>query len=315
MMSEIDPTALIHPKALIDSGCHIGARTRVWAFAHVLPGVVIGDDCNICDHTFMEGNVELGNRVTVKCGVYLWSGLRVEDDVFIGPGAVFTNDKYPRSRMQLKEHPETRLRKGCSIGAGAVILPGIEVGAGAMVGAGAVVTGNVPPHAIVTGNPARVSGYTTQPGADKLPRPSSISADVNRKLSTGARLHALTQIIDPRGDLIAGEVQRNLPFTPERFFVVHHVPDRKARGQHAHRVCHQFLICLQGEVFVSLDDGTNREEVCLMTEQIGLHIPPMVWAAQYQYSTNALLLVLASHRYEAADYIRDYDTFIRETTV
>ena len=147
--------AFIHAAALCESA-NVGARTRVWAFAHVLPGAVIGADCNVCDHVFIENDVILGDRVTVKCGVQLWDGLRVEDDVFIGPNATFCNDPFPRSRQIPETYARTTLRRGSSIGAGAVILPGEEVGAGAMVGAGAVVTRDVPPGAVVAGNPARI---------------------------------------------------------------------------------------------------------------------------------------------------------------
>lgn len=160
----IDPTARLHPAALVDEGAAIGPRTRVWAFAHVLPGAVIGADGNICDHTFIEGKVVLGDRVTVKCGVYLWDGVTAEDDVFIGPSAVFTNDLRPRSKRYPGAFAETRLCRGASVGAGAVILPGLTIGAFAMVGAGAVVTRSVPAHALVVGNPARQAGWVCRCG-------------------------------------------------------------------------------------------------------------------------------------------------------
>src|SRR5689334_21299986 len=107
----------IHQNALVDTGAQIGRGTRVWAFSHVLSGAVIGENCNICDHTFIEGNVVLGSRVTVKCGVYLWDGVTIEDDVFIGPAAVFTNDLRPRSKRWPEQYSKTLLKQGCSIGA------------------------------------------------------------------------------------------------------------------------------------------------------------------------------------------------------
>jgi acetyltransferase-like isoleucine patch superfamily enzyme len=147
-------TPFIHERALVETDS-VGAGTRIWAFAHVLAGAVIGADCNVCDHTFIEGDVIVGDRVTLKSGVYLWDGLRVEDDVFIGPQATFTNDARPRSRQPF-ELLHTTLRRGASIGAGAVILPGLTIGERAMVGAGAVVTRDVEAGAVVVGNPARV---------------------------------------------------------------------------------------------------------------------------------------------------------------
>ena len=158
-MSGIHPKAFIHPKAIVEEGATIGEGTRVWAFVHILPGAVIGDDCNICDHTFIENNVKIGNRVTIKCGVYLWDGVVLEDDVFVGPNATFTNDRFPRSKQYPDEFPETRVCQGASIGANATILPGLTIGSKAMVGAGAVITHDVPPNAKVVGNPATVIGY------------------------------------------------------------------------------------------------------------------------------------------------------------
>lgn len=143
-----------HDKALVESE-KIGKDTRIWAFAHILPGATIGADCNICDHVFIENDVIIGNRVTIKCGVQLWDGVRVDDDVCIGPNATFTNDKFPRSKKGFK-FLGICIKKGASIGANATILPGITIGENAMVGAGAVVTKDVPPCVLVFGNPARI---------------------------------------------------------------------------------------------------------------------------------------------------------------
>lgn len=149
---------------------HLGSGTRVWQFSVVLPGAVIGEDCNINCHCFVENDVVLGNRVTVKAGVYLWDGLVVEDDVFIGPNVTFTNDRFPRSRVRPDAFARTVIRRGASIGAGAVILPGLEIGQGAMVGAGALVTRDVPPHSLVVGSPARMVRQLE--GALQAPRPT-----------------------------------------------------------------------------------------------------------------------------------------------
>jgi UDP-2-acetamido-3-amino-2,3-dideoxy-glucuronate N-acetyltransferase len=153
-MAPMDPPPFVHDRALVESDS-IGPGTRIWAFAHVMAGAVIGADCNVCDHTYIEGGVVIGDRVTLKSGVFLWDGVYVEDDVFIGPQATFTNDAMPRSRQPFTLG-RTTIRAGASIGAGAVILPGLTIGERAMVGAGAVVTKDVPPDVVVVGNPARV---------------------------------------------------------------------------------------------------------------------------------------------------------------
>lgn len=147
-----------HKTSLVESN-NIGNDSKVWAFTHILSGAKVGSQCNICDHVFIENDVIVGNRVTVKCGVQLWNGLRIEDDVFIGPNATFTNDIFPRSKVYPKEFSKTFLRKGCAIGANATILCGIEIGEFALVGAGSVVTKSVPPHAVVFGNPATIRRY------------------------------------------------------------------------------------------------------------------------------------------------------------
>ena len=155
-MNKIDPEAYIHPNALVEDGCKIGARTKVWAFTHVLPGAVIGSDCNICDHVFIENDVIIGDRVTIKNGVQIWNGLRIENDAFIGPNVTFTNDKYPKSHNKNFIFLNTWIEDGASIGGGATILPGIRIGSKAMVGAGSVVTKDVPSGATVVGNPAKI---------------------------------------------------------------------------------------------------------------------------------------------------------------
>ncbi|RMH41576.1 MAG: N-acetyltransferase [Gammaproteobacteria bacterium] len=133
----------------------IGPGTRVWQYVVILPGAIIGNDCNICSHCLIENDVVIGDRVTVKSGVQLWDGLRVGDDVFIGPNATFTNDLFPRSRSPFNKR-KTFIEAGASIGANATILPGVRIGRGAMVGAGAVVVEDVPDGVVVVGNPARV---------------------------------------------------------------------------------------------------------------------------------------------------------------
>lgn len=301
----------IHEKALCES-TQIGADTRIWAFAHILPGAVIGAGCNICDGVFIENDVRLGNRVTVKCGVQLWDGITVEDDVFIGPNATFTNDRFPRSKVYPEAFARTLIRRGASIGANATLLPGIEIGAGAMIGAGSVVTRSVPPNAIAVGNPAHIVGYVeTQAASPIVAAPGDRSATgVTATPVAGVTLHPLPHIEDMRGSLSVGEFERSVPFLPKRYFLVFDVPSREIRGEHAHRQCHQFLICVRGSCSVVADDGKNRQEFLLDRPNLGLYLPAMTWGTQYKYSEDAVLLVFASEYYDAADYIRNHDEFL-----
>jgi UDP-2-acetamido-3-amino-2,3-dideoxy-glucuronate N-acetyltransferase len=299
-----------HQLALVETSA-VGTGTRIWAFAHILPGAKIGANCNICDHTFIENDVIIGDRVTIKCGVQVWDGVRLEDDVFVGPNATFTNDKLPRSGVHAKQLPITTVKAGASIGANSTIIPGITIGSKALVGAGAVVTRDVPPWAIVTGNPARISGYV---GAERFKEnggaagaeTAPLEPGVHPSRVQGVTIYRLPLVQDLRGYLSAAE---NLPFEIKRFFLVFDVPSREVRGEHAHRQCHQFLLCTHGECRIIADDGREREEVVLDSPCIGVHLAPMVWATQYRYSPDAVLLVLASDVYKPEDYIRDYAEF------
>ena len=154
MASDSDAAPMIHRLADV-ADCKIGSGTRVWQFVVILAGARIGADCNICAQVLVEGDVIVGDRVTVKSGVQLWDGIRLGDDVFVGPNATFTNDPFPRSRVRSAAFPRTVVEEGASIGAGAVILPGVTIGARAFVAAGAVVTRDVAAGSLVVGNPAR----------------------------------------------------------------------------------------------------------------------------------------------------------------
>lgn len=308
----------VHPQGICESN-QVGKNTKVWAFAHVLPGAVIGADCNICDNVFIENKVSIGDRVTIKCGVQVWDGIIIENDVFIGPNATFTNDLFPRSKVHLEEYPQTRICSGASIGANATILPGITIGRNAMVGAGSVVTRSVPPNAVVVGNPARITGYV-----DPELKQKSVAVFDNSKADEkpgvtqtnvrGVALHRLPLVTDLRGSLSVGEIGQHVPFNVQRYFLVFDVPSAETRGEHAHHECHQFLICVSGSVAVVADDGKNRQEFLLDRPNLGIHLPPKVWGIQYKYSREAVLLVLASHHYAASDYIRNYDEFLRLTS-
>lgn len=305
----------VHERGLCESA-KVGTGTRIWAFAHVLSGAVIGANCNICDHVFIENDVVLGDDVTIKCGVQLWDGVRLGNRVFVGPNATFTNDRFPRS----KEYPDTFLttsvEDGASIGANATILPGITIGRQAMIGAGAVVTKNVPANAVVVGNPAVIVGYQTTPQVEPLVT-QAVPAHAGERVALnigGCELWGLPHFGDLRGELSPLEFSSNLPFTPLRSFLVYGVPSDKVRGEHAHRECHQFLVAAHGSLSVVVDDGLNRREVSLNNPSIGLYMPPGVWGIQYKFQTDTALLVLASHPYDGSDYIRDYSTFLQTTS-
>lgn len=305
----------IHPLSDVQSQ-YIGEGTRIWQFSVVLQGAKIGANCNICAQVLIENDVVIGDNVTIKSGVQLWDGARIENNVFIGPNATFTNDLFPRSKMYPEQFLQTIVKSGASVGANATILPGVTIGEGAMVGAGAVVTRSVPSNAIVVGNPARIVGYANA----KLAGNSKIHAAIDGRKPPfedvtavrGVTTHKFPLIPDIRGSLIVGEFERHIPFVPKRYFMVFDVPSKETRGEHAHRTCHQFLICVRGSCAVVADDGINCIEVLLDSPDKGIYLPPMIWGVQYKYSPDAVLLVFASDHYDASDYIRDYSEFLNE---
>ena len=304
----------VHAQGICDS-TSVGKNTRIWAFSHVLPGAKLGCECNICDHVFIENDVILGDRVTVKCGVQLWDGITLEDDVFIGPNATFTNDPFPRSKQYPEQFPRTIISQGASIGANATILPGLTIGKHAMIGAGAVVTRSVPANAIVVGNPARIVGYADEKNQqNRISVASAFAEDdkpgVRATNVQGVTLHTMPLVADLRGNLTVGEFEQHIPFSVERYFMVFDVPSAETRGEHAHKKCHQFLICAKGSVSVVADDGKTRQEFLLQKPNQGVFLPAGTWGIQYKYSSDAVLLVFASEHYNASDYIRNYDDFL-----
>jgi UDP-2-acetamido-3-amino-2,3-dideoxy-glucuronate N-acetyltransferase len=161
-------SVMVHPSSVVDEGAAIGAGTRIWHFCHVMPRAVLGEDCNIGQNVFIDNDVVVGRGVKIQNNVSLYKGVVVEDDVFLGPSMVFTNVINPRSFIERKtEFRPTVLRKGCTVGANATIVCGVEIGAYALIGAGTVVIRDVPPYALMVGNPARQAGWVSRSG-DRL---------------------------------------------------------------------------------------------------------------------------------------------------
>lgn len=300
----------IHPLADVHT-TNIGEGTRIWQYVIVLANAKIGNNVNLCSHCLIENDVLIGDRVTLKSGVQVWDGITIEDDVFVGPNVTFTNDLFPRSKIYPESFARTVIKKGASLGANSTVLPGLTIGTNAMVGAGAVVTRSIPPNAIVVGNPAKIIGYVDAK-PDSTSRKSLQNPVTPCVLETSVKnvtLHTMSEVTDIRGSLTVGEFERSVPFRSERYFLVYNVPTAETRGEHAHRVCHQFLVAVKGSVHVVADDGKTREEFVLDKPNQGIYLPPMTWGIQYRYSHDAVLMVFASHYYDAADYIRNYDEF------
>lgn len=233
---------------------------------------------------------------------------KIHASVIIGPRVVLAGDG-------IELHAGVRLDAACVIG------EGVRVGQGAWVRAGAVVLRSIPPNAIVEGNPARVVGYreTTNPNSVPDTRHINVSAydnltrPVRVPLGVGdCALYLMRRIEDARGSLTVGEVPTEVPFSPARYFSVFDVPSVELRGEHAHKRCQQFLICMHGSCRVLLDDGNHRCEVTLERPDMGVFMPEMIWGTQYRYSDDAVLLVFASRPYEADDYLRTYEEFQAE---
>jgi len=213
------------------------------------------------------------------------------------------------------------LRANVRVDSAAVIADNVTIGQGAWVRAGAVVLHSIPPNAIVEGNPAQVVGYvdlrTLEHRPDprlidvqsfaQHPRPSRIPLNVGN-----SALYFMRCVSDTRGSLTVGEVPTEVPFSPARYFAVYGVPSVELRGEHAHKQCQQFMICLHGSCRVLLDDGDRRCEITLDSPDMGIFMPEMIWGTQYRYSPDAVLLVFASRPYEAHDYLRNYDDFLAE---
>ena len=253
--------------------------------------------------------MNIPSSVTIQPGAFVDEGVILEENVKIfANAAVLATDELTGRLASTTIHSEA------IIGANATISPGVTIGYKALVKPGSVVTRTVPPLAIVEGNPAIITGYLST-HAETVPvrvvhdRPEKMHV-INSKVE-GVTYHVFRLISDLRGNLTVGEFAREVPFEPKRYFIVLDVPSAETRGEHAHRECQQFLICLKGSCSVVADNGQDREEFILDAPNKGLYLPPMIWGIQYKYSSDAVLLVFASHHYDPIDYIRDYGDFLQ----
>lgn len=304
------PDFFVHEQALCETSA-VGAGTKIWPFCQVLQGARIGRECNISAGVFIENDVKIGDRVTIKSGTQLCDGIELEDDVFLGSNVAFTNDPFPRSKKYRSRFSRTFVRHGASVGAGAVILPGLTIGRSAMVGAGSVVTASVPDFAKVFGNPARIVGYINSESQPIGPHPPPAEKAEEAKTAVdGVRIIPLTHAEDLRGSLVAANLISDVSFDVKRFFTVFDVPSGDVRGGHAHKECHQFLVAVNGSLRTLVSDGRSTQNFTLDSPKYGLYMPPMTWGTQYQYSSDAVLLVLASHLYDPEDYIRCWEDFV-----
>lgn len=285
------------------------------ATAHIHDGAVVDASAVLGDFVVAYPGAEVGANCRVRGFTQLWPGVRLEAGAELGPGVTLEAPAAPDGQATAAD--AIVIGAEVRVGAGALLCRGVRLGQGAVVAAGAVVAQNVPPYAIVSGAPARITDYVRNasgaPAMDWHQRavvpaePSVVPLGVG-----GATLHRFKFLQDPRGDLSVGEFEKEIPFSPKRYFLVLNVPNDKTRGEHAHRACHQFLVCVKGSCAVVVDDIAQRCEVLLDSPDVGVYLPPMTWGIQYKYSSDAVLLVFASHYYEAGDYIRDYDAFVAE---
>lgn len=302
----------IHHLALVESQ-EIGLSTTVATFAHIAAGARVGSRCKIGEGVIIEDGVTLGDGVLIQAGAQLCAGVSVEDEVSIGRNCVLSSTSgYSKPPARPEEQGIVIIGTGASLGAGSMVVAAVEIGRGAVVQPGAIIDQSVPAYAVVGGYPAKIQGYTGTPPVAAPALSNGIAVPGTTELPVkGVHLHRFPQISDLRGTLMVADCPGDgLPFAPQRWFMVYDVPSREARGEHAHRECHQFLICAAGQVSVAVDDGTSRAEVTLDDPTLGIYIPPLVWASQFRYDTDSVLLVFASHPYDPDDYIREYDSFL-----
>lgn len=260
----------------------------------IAAGVILGPD------------VKLGRDIKIGAGAVVLGRVVIGDRCVVSAGCVLDpSAESPDSTLILE--PDVHLHPGV------IVAAGVTVARSATIHAGTIVRRPVPPHAIVSGNPAQIIGYSLSDGADAQ---AQTYVDSDKSIGTkqtsvrGVTLHHLPRVLDLRGNLTVGEFDRSIPFEPKRYFMVFGVPNAEIRGEHAHRTCKQFLICAKGTCHVVADDGKNRQEFILDDPATGLYLPAMTWGIQYKYSADAVLLVFASEYYDPAEYVREYAEFM-----
>ena len=248
----------------------------------------------------------------------------MNDTHTIGEGSIIPDDATIEKNVTIGQRvvfagPRIVVRANARLDAACVLAEGVTIGQGAWVRAGSVVLRSIPANAIVEGNPGYVVGYVNRTAVDHksdprvidvlslgdIERPARIPLDVGE-----SALYLMRRVVDARGSLTVGEVPTEVPFSPARYFAVFGVPSIELRGEHAHKRCQQFLICLHGSCRILLDDGESRCEVLLDHPDMGVFMPELIWGTQYRYSPDAVLLVFASRSYEADDYLRTYEEFL-----
>jgi len=303
----------IGPNAVIYYDVEIGEKTLIGDGASIREQCCIGSLCIISRYVTINYNSKIGDRTKIMDSTHITGNCIIGNDVFVSLTVGMTNDNLAGNKGYDDEKVKgPTIHDGSVIGAGATLLPGVVIGTKAFVGAGAVVTKDIPANAVVTGNPARITGYMSTIRRQEQNENRIIKNNVKTDYSAipGVEVYRLPIIPDLRGSLSFAEINQHLPFVPKRYFLVFDVSSKEVRGEHAHKELHQFLVCVKGSCSVMVDDGENREEYCLDSPGLAIHIPPMIWSVQYKYSQDAVLLVLASNIYDPDDYIRDYDQFL-----
>jgi len=265
----------------------------------------VGARCDIAPSAVIGRDVQLGDDVIIGAGAIVLGPCSIGDRCMVAAGCV-VDPGVGAADSRLVLEADVQLLAGVTIAAR------ITISRGATVHPGTIVQRAIPPHAIVSGNPAQIIGYALSDTGTAHARtnPPEHAAGSETSRVRGVTLHRLPRILDLRGNLTVGEFDRSIPFRPKRYFMVFGVPNAEIRGEHAHRVCQQFLLCAHGSCHVVADDGEHREEFTLDDPAIGLYLPAMTWGIQYKYSADAVLLAFASEYYDNSDYIRDYASFL-----